>query len=69
MAQTILVVEDEDTLRDALSYQLEQEGYNVVSAADGGEALNRFRRTKPDLILLDLMLPVMVTPRTARRDP
>ena len=59
MAQTILVVEDEDTLRDELSYQLEQEGYNVVSAADGGEALNRFRRTKPDLILLDLMLPVM----------
>ncbi|HEY7024222.1 MAG TPA: response regulator transcription factor [Candidatus Limnocylindrales bacterium] len=59
MAQTILVVEDEDTLRDELSYQLEQEGYSVVSAADGGEALSRFRSTKPDLILLDLMLPVM----------
>ena len=59
MAQTILVVEDEDTLRDELAYQLEQEGYNVVRAADGGEALDRFRRDKPDLILLDLMLPVM----------
>jgi DNA-binding response OmpR family regulator len=59
MPQTILVVEDEDTLRDELSYQLEQEGYRVVRAADGGEALDRFRADKPDLILLDLMLPVM----------
>jgi DNA-binding response OmpR family regulator len=59
VAQTILVVEDEDTLRDELSYQLAQEGYSVVSAADGGEALERFRHNKPDLILLDLMLPVM----------
>ena len=59
MAQTILVVEDEDILRDELSYQLEQEGYRVVRAADGGEALDRFRKHKPDLILLDLMLPVM----------
>ncbi len=59
MTQTILVVEDEETLRDELSYQLEQEGYRVVRAADGGEALESFRRSKPDLILLDLMLPVM----------
>ena len=59
MAQTILVVEDEDILRDELSYQLEQEGYRVVRAADGGEALDHFRKHKPDLILLDLMLPVM----------
>ncbi len=59
MAQTILVVEDEDTLRDELSYQLEQDGYRVVRAADGGEALEVFRKSKPDLILLDLMLPVM----------
>jgi DNA-binding response OmpR family regulator len=59
MGQTILVVEDEDTLRDELSYQLEQEGYRVVRATDGGQALDRFRKEKPDLILLDLMLPVM----------
>jgi DNA-binding response OmpR family regulator len=59
MAQTILVVEDEDTLREELSYQLEQEGYRVVSASDGGQALERFREARPDLILLDLMLPVM----------
>jgi DNA-binding response OmpR family regulator len=56
---TILVVEDEETLRDELSYQLEQEGYRVVRATDGGQALERFRTEKPDLILLDLMLPVM----------
>ena len=59
MVQTILVVEDEDTLREELAYQLEQEGYRVVQAADGGEALDRFRKNKPDLILLDLMLPIM----------
>src|SRR3954449_914301 len=59
MPQTILVVEDEDTLREELSYQLEQDGYRVVSAADGGEALEQFRQQTPDLIVLDLMLPVM----------
>ena len=57
MVQTILVVEDEDTLREELAYQLEQEGYRVSQAADGAQALDRFRADKPDLILLDLMLP------------
>jgi DNA-binding response OmpR family regulator len=57
MAQTILVVEDEDTLRDELAYQLEQEGYRVVQATDGGQALERFRAERPDLVLLDVMLP------------
>ena len=59
MPQTILVVEDEETLREELAYQLEQEGYRVVRAADGGRALAEFRNEKPDLIVLDLMLPVM----------
>ena len=57
MAQTILVVEDEDILREELAYQLEHDGYTVVQAADGAQALDRFRADKPDLILLDLMLP------------
>ncbi len=57
MAQTILVVEDEDTLRETLADQLEQDGYRVVTAADGGAALTAFRSAKPDLVLLDLMLP------------
>ena len=59
MTQTILVVEDEETLREELAYQLEQERFRVVQAADGAEALARFRSDKPDLIVLDVMLPVL----------
>ncbi len=57
MARTVLVVEDEEPLRAELAYQLEQEGYRVVQANDGAVALERFRADKPDLVLLDLMLP------------
>ncbi len=57
MARTVLVVEDEEPLRAELSYQLEQEGYRVVQASDGAQALERFRSDKPDLVLLDLMIP------------
>ena len=57
MARTILVVEDETTLRETLADALEVEGFRVVAAADGREALVRFRADRPDLILLDLMLP------------
>ena len=57
MTRTVLVVEDEEPLRTELAYQLEQEGYRVVQAADGAQALERFRADKPDLVLLDLMLP------------
>jgi DNA-binding response OmpR family regulator len=57
MARTILVVEDETTLRETLADALEVEGFRVVSAGDGREALARFRADRPDLVLLDLMLP------------
>ena len=57
MARTILVVEDETTLRETLADALEAEGFKVVQAADGRDALARFRADGPDLILLDLMLP------------
>jgi DNA-binding response OmpR family regulator len=57
MARTILVVEDETTLRETLVDALEVEGFRVVAAADGREALTRFRAVRPDLILLDVMLP------------
>ncbi len=57
MARTILVVEDEPTLRETLAEALEADGFRVVSAADGREALLTFRAERPDLILLDLMLP------------
>ncbi len=57
MPSTILVVEDETTLREELAYQLGQDGHHVVSAADGAEALTAFRERRPDLVILDLMLP------------
>jgi two-component system response regulator RegX3 len=57
MARTILVVDDEATLRETVVDALEAEGFTVIAAADGREALTRFRADRPDLVLLDLMLP------------
>jgi DNA-binding response OmpR family regulator len=57
MTQTILVVDDESKLRDMLRLYLEQEGYRVVEAANGREALYVARYEKPELIILDLMMP------------
>jgi DNA-binding response OmpR family regulator len=57
MARTILVVDDEPTLRETLADGLAAEGFRVVVAADGREALTRFRAERPDLVVLDLMLP------------
>jgi len=57
MARTILVVDDETTLRETLVEALESEGYRAIPAADGRQALARFRADRPDLVLLDLMLP------------
>jgi len=59
MAKTILVVDDEKRLRDLVQAYLIQEGFRVVAAADGQEALFVARHEKPDLILLDLMMPEM----------
>jgi len=53
----ILLVEDEESYREPLTYQLTREGYEVTTAADGDEALTAFQRSAPDLVLLDLMLP------------
>ncbi len=57
MARTILVVEDEPTLRETLVEALEVDGFRVTAAGDGRSALERFRADHPDLVLLDLMLP------------
>lgn len=54
---TILLVEDDPTLSEALRYNLEREGYTVISVADGVTGLERARREQPDLIILDVMLP------------
>jgi len=53
----ILLVEDDDTLRKTLAYNLSQEGYKVFQSADGAEALDLARDHLPDLIVLDVMLP------------
>lgn len=57
--QRILIVEDERQLTEVLSYNLQREGYEVSVAHDGQEGLRKAQSMLPDLILLDLMLPVM----------
>ena len=57
MLEKILVVDDEMSLRETLQYNLERQGYRVTTAATGLEALRLAREIKPDLILLDIMLP------------
>lgn len=57
--QRLLVVEDEATLRETLTYNLQREGYEVVASGDGGEALEIAREQKFDLIVLDVMLPTL----------
>ena len=55
----ILIVEDEANIRQLLRYNLEKEGFQVMEAADGLQGLKTAQREKPDLVLLDLMLPGM----------
>ena len=59
MAQTVLVVDDGEDLRVLLKSYLTQEGYRVVTANNGREALFATRQEKPDIIILDLMMPEM----------
>ncbi len=69
---TILVVEDEPTLVEALTYNLRKEGFEVVAAGDGREGLRRAQTLLPDLVVLDLMLPVidgLQVCRQLRSDP
>ena len=56
---TILLVEDETTLAEALRYNLEREGYSVIIATDGMQGLDQARRAQPDMIVLDIMLPLL----------
>ena len=63
----ILVVDDEPSLTEALSYALVAEGFEVVTAADGEEALRLLDREHPDLVLLDLMLPRVSGTEVCRR--
>ena len=59
MARNILVVEDDRNISDLIQMYLVKEGFEVRIAADGGKAIAEFQKSAPDLILLDIMLPVM----------
>ena len=56
---TVLIVEDDEELRDILHAEFELEGLTVLTATDGSEAVTTVRRLKPDLILMDITMPVM----------
>ena len=66
MSQTILVVDDEKDIVDLMRYNLVQAGFRVVSASDGQQALDVARRERPDLVVLDLMLPTLPGTEVAR---
>ncbi|MBR4864715.1 MAG: response regulator transcription factor [Oscillospiraceae bacterium] len=59
MAVSVLIVEDDKNIAELLQLYLEKEGYAVTVAYDGGKGLEKFRAIHPDLVLLDLMMPVM----------
>jgi two-component system response regulator VicR len=57
--KNILIVEDDKALIDVLKYNLTKEGYSIITAFDGSQALEVARKSQPDIILLDVMLPKM----------
>ena len=57
MSKMILIIEDEESIQNIIKAFLEDAGYTVILAADGMEGIEQFRANKPDLVLLDLMLP------------
>lgn len=59
MGEKILIVEDEISLQETLAYNLKKQGYEIIISGDGPSAINMVRNEKPDLILLDIMLPGM----------
>ncbi len=59
MATSVLIVEDDRNIAELLQLYLEKEGYTVSVAADGGQGLSKFRSLHPNVVLLDVMMPVM----------
>ncbi|MBQ9535108.1 MAG: response regulator transcription factor [Clostridia bacterium] len=59
MSKSILIIEDDSNIRELLRLYLSQEGYKIETAQDGQEGLRKFKLLHPDLVLLDLMMPVM----------
>ena len=58
-SEKILIIEDEENILEAVKYTLTQEGYNVFTSVDGEDGLEKAQEIKPDLVLLDVMLPKM----------
>ena len=59
MPEKVLLVDDEESILDSIEYVLGQEGFEVVRAKDGQEALQKVQLERPDIVVLDLMLPKM----------
>ena len=59
MATSVLIVEDDKNIAELLQLYLEKQGYAVTIAPDGGKGLEKFRTIRPDLVLVDVMMPVM----------
>ena len=57
MPELVMVIEDEKEIRDLVRYNLERAGYRVAAAADGEEGLKRLFASRPDALIVDLMLP------------
>ena len=67
MANKVLVIDDEKPISDIIKFNLEKEGYEVVTAFDGEEGLEKVESDQPDLIILDLMLPKIDGLEVAKR--
>ncbi len=67
MKPTVMIVEDEEALLTLLQYNLDKEGYKVITASDGEEAVLMIKETTPDLVLLDWMLPSLSGIEICRR--
>jgi two-component system response regulator VicR len=70
---TVLIVEDDEAISDSIAYALDRAGYRTLRAGDGGQGLRLFRQQRPDLVILDLMLPQVdgwrVAEELRREDP
>ncbi len=67
MASKILIADDEQNIVISLEFLMKREGYEVVIANDGEEAIDKIRSEMPDLVLLDVMMPRRAASRCARR--
>jgi len=59
MKKKVLLVEDNEGLRDLYKEELEEEGYEIITVKNGKEALQKLEKEKPDLVVLDIVMPVM----------